>query len=151
MFVLSIFLSLFCWFVYWKFYFFALYKYLLTSQKRKVKQKKKLLQKASQNCLSIKAIFERNEPSTSSHTDRHSPDLENDSQISPEIIQLERTSNYDHHDNVRNENNRERIKSSKYRNVSFNGIPGKSQPKYIDFPKILSAKSSRSFISKCYN
>ena len=109
------------------------------------------MQKASQNCLSIKAIFERNEPSTSSHTDRHSPDLENDSQVSPEIIKLERTSNYDHHDNVRNENNRERIKSSKYRNVSFNGIAGKSQPKYIDFPKILSAKSSRSFISKCYN
>ena len=89
---------------------FALYKYLLISQNRKEKQKKKLLQKASQDCLSIKAIFERNEPSTSSHTDRHSPDLENDSQVSPEIIQLERTSNYDHHDNLRNENNRERSK-----------------------------------------
>ena len=31
-----------------------------------------MLQKASQNCLSIKTIFERNEPSASSHTDTHS-------------------------------------------------------------------------------
>ena len=50
----------------------------MPSQKRKEKQKQKLLQKASQNCVSIKAIFERNEPSTSSHTDTHSPSLQND-------------------------------------------------------------------------
>ena len=60
----------------------------MPSQKRKEKEKQKLLQKASQNCLSIKAIFERNEPTTSSHTIPHSPDLQNDLQVSPEIIQL---------------------------------------------------------------
>ena len=49
----------------------------MRSQKRKEKQKQKLLQKASQNCLSIKAIFERNEPYTTSHTDTHSLDLQN--------------------------------------------------------------------------
>ena len=43
-------------------------------RKKKKKQKQKLLQKASQNCLSIKAIFQRNEPSTSSHTNTNSPD-----------------------------------------------------------------------------
>ena len=53
----------------------------MASQKRKEKQKQKLLQKASQNCLSIKIIFERNEPSASSHTDTHSPDLRNDLQV----------------------------------------------------------------------
>ena len=45
----------------------------MPSQKRKEKQKQKLLQKAGTNCLLIKAIFERNEPSTSSHRDTHSP------------------------------------------------------------------------------
>ena len=34
-------------------------------QKLKEKQKQKLLQKASPNYLSVKAIFERNEPSSS--------------------------------------------------------------------------------------
>ena len=63
-------------------------------------------------------------------------------QVSPEIIQSEETSNYDHHDNAPNENNRERIKSSKYPNASFNGVPEKNQPKYIDFPKNLIGKSS---------
>ena len=87
----------------------------------------------SQNCLSIKAIFERNETSTSSHTDTYSPDLQNDLQVSPEIIQPKETFNYDHRDNEPNENNREGIKNSKYPNVSFNGIPEKNQPKYIDF------------------
>ena len=72
----------------------------IPSQNRKTKEKQKLLQKASQNCLSIKAIFERNEPTTSSHTITHSPDLQNDLQVSPEIIQPEKTFNYDHHDNV---------------------------------------------------
>ena len=38
----------------------------MPSQKRKERQKQKMLQKASQNCLSVEAIFERNEPSTSS-------------------------------------------------------------------------------------
>ena len=95
------------------------------------------IQKASQNCLSIKAIFERNEPTTSSRTITHSPDLQNDLQVSPEIIQPEELPNYHHHDNVRNENNRERIKNSKYLNASFNGIPEKNKPKYIDFPKTL--------------
>ena len=52
--------------------------YHMSSQKRKEKQKQKLLQKASQNYLSIKAIFGRNEPSTSYHTGTHSPDLQND-------------------------------------------------------------------------
>ena len=117
----------------------------MPSQKRKEKQKQKLLQKASQNCLSIKAIFERNEPSASSHTDTHSPDLRNDSQVSPEIIQPEETSNYNHPDNVPNENNHEHRISSKYPNVSFNGIPQKNQPKYIDVPKTLFGKSSRPF------
>ena len=115
----------------------------MPSQKRKEKEKQKLLQKAkiqmpkSQNCLSIKAIFERNEPTTSFRMNTHSPDLENDLQVSPEI-----TSNYDNHDNVPNENNRQRIKNSKYANASFNGIPEKNQPKFIDFPKTLFGKSS---------
>ena len=109
----------------------------MPSQKRKEKEKQKLLQKASQNCLSIKAIFERNEPTTSFHMITHSPDLENDLQVSPEI-----TSNYYNHDNVPNENNRQRIKISKYANASFSGIPEKNQPKFIDFPKTLFGKSS---------
>ena len=92
----------------------------MPSQKRKEKQKQKLLQKASQNCLSIKTIFERNEPSTSSHTDTHSPDLRNDLQVSHEIIQPEETSYYDHPDNEPNENNREQIKNSKYPNDFLN-------------------------------
>ena len=49
-----------------------------------------------------------------------------------------------------NENNREHIKNSKYPNVSFNGIPEKNQPKYIEFPKTLFGKSSRSFSSEWY-
>ena len=80
----------------------------MPSQKRKKKEKQKLL-----HCLSIKAIFERNEPSTSSHAIAHSPDPQNDLQVSNEIIQTEKTSNYDHHDNVPNENNRERKKKFK--------------------------------------
>ena len=40
-----------------------------------------MLQKASQNYLSIKAIFERNKPTASSHTITHSPDLQNDLQV----------------------------------------------------------------------
>ena len=108
------------------------------------------MQKTSQNCLSIKAILDRNEPSTSSHTDTHSPDLQNDLQVSPEIIQPEETSNYDHLDNEPNEINREHIKNSKYPHVSFNGIPEKNQTKYLDFPKNLFGKFSRSFSSKWY-
>ena len=95
-------------------------------------------------------MFERNEPTTSSHTITHSRDLQNDLQVSPEIIQPEEISNYDHHDNVPNENNRERIKNSKYPNAFFNRIPEKNQPKYIDFPKTLFGKSNRSFSSKWY-
>ena len=68
-------------------------------QRHKEKQKQKLLQKASQNRLSIKAIFERSEPSTSSHMDTHSPDLQNDLKISPEIIQSKKTSNYNQPEN----------------------------------------------------
>ena len=92
------------------------------------REKQKLL-----HCLSTKAIFERKEPTTSSHTITHSLDLQNDLQVSPEIIQPEETSNYDHHDNVLNENNRERIKKSKYPNTSFNGMPEKNHPKYIAY------------------
>ena len=120
----------------------------MSSQKRKEKQKQKLLQKASQNHLSIKTIFERNEPSTSFHTDTRSADLQNNLQVSLETIQPEKASNYDHPDNVLNENNRKHIKNSKYSNVSFNRIPQKNQPKYRDFPKSLFGKSSRSFSSK---
>ena len=118
----------------------------IPSQNRKTKEKQKLLQKASQNCLSIKAIFERNEPATSSHTITHSPYLQNDLQVSPEIIQPEETPNYDHHDNIPNENNRQRIKNSKYLNASFNGIPENNQPKYVYFPKTLFGKSSQSLV-----
>ena len=85
-------------------------------------------------------MFERNEPTTSSHTITHSRDLQNDLQVSPEIIQPEEISNYDHHDNVPNENKNN--ESLKYPNASFNGISEKNQPKYIDFPKILFGKSS---------
>ena len=60
----------------------------MPSQKRKEKQKQKLLQKASQNCFSVKAIFERDEPSSSSHTDIHSPDLQNDLQVSLKLSNL---------------------------------------------------------------
>ena len=49
-----------------------------------------------------------------------------------------------------NENNREHIKKSKCPSVSFNEIPEKNQPKYVDFPKTLFRKSSRSFSSKWY-
>ena len=87
--------------------------------------------------VKIKAIFERNEPTAKSHTITHSPDLQNDLQASPEIIQPEETTNYYHHDNVPNENNREHIKNSKYLNASFIGIPEKNQPKYIDFQKLF--------------
>ena len=65
----------------------------MSSQESKEKQKLKLLQKASQDCLPINAIFERNEPSTSSYTDTYSPDFQNDLQVSPEIIPLEETYN----------------------------------------------------------
>ena len=65
----------------------------MRSQERKEKQKETLLRKASQNCLPIKAIFEGNKPSTSSHMDTHSPDLQNDLQVSLEIIQPQEMSN----------------------------------------------------------
>ena len=93
-----------------KFIFLLFIPLNMSSQKHKGKQKQKLLQKASRNYLSIKAIFERNEPSTSSHTDTHSLDLQSDWQVSPEIIQPEETSNHNHPNNVPNENNHEYIK-----------------------------------------
>ena len=65
----------------------------MASQRHKEKQKKKLLQKASQNFLSAKAIFERNEPSTIYYKDFHSLDLQNDLQILPETIQPKERSN----------------------------------------------------------
>ena len=49
--------------------------------------------------------------------DTQSADLQNHLQFSPEIIQTEETYSQDHPDNVPNENNREHIKSSKYRNA----------------------------------
>ena len=82
--------------------------------------------------------------------DTHSSDLQNDLQVSNEIIQPEETSHYDHPDNKPNENNHEHIKNSKYPNASFNGIPEKNQPKYIDFPKTVFGKSTTSFSSKWY-
>ena len=82
--------------------FFLLY--ISTSQypiaKTKRKAETKTLQKASQNCLLVKNVFERNEPSTSCHTDTQSADLQNDAQHSSEFIQLEETSNYNYPDNV---------------------------------------------------
>ena len=71
----------------------------------------------SQNCLSVKIVFERNEPSTSFPTNTCSVDLRNDLQVSSEIIQPEETSNYDHPDNLPNENNREHIKIQNIRMV----------------------------------
>ena len=65
----------------------------MASQRHKEKQEKKLLQKASQNFLSAKAIFERNEPSTIYYKDFHSLDLQNDLQILPETIQPKERSN----------------------------------------------------------
>ena len=65
----------------------------MASQRHKEKQKKKLLQKASQNFLSAKAIFERIEPSTIYYKDFHSLDLQNDLQILPETIQPKERSN----------------------------------------------------------
>ena len=118
----------------------------MPSQERKEEQQK-LLQKESQNCLSIKISFDRNEPSTNSHTNTHSLDLQNDLLVSPEIIQPEETSNYNHPDSVPNENNGEHIKNSKYPNFSFNVIPEKNQLKYTNFPKTILGKSSQSFSS----
>ena len=118
-------------------------------QKRKKKAETETVIK-SKSKLSIKTIFERNKPSTSSHADTHSPDLRNDLQVSHEIIQHEETSNYDHPDNEPNENNREYIKNSKYLNASFNGIQEKNHPKYTDFPKALFGKSSQFFSLKLY-
>ena len=119
-------------------------------EKRKEKQKQKLLQEASQNCLSVKSIFERKEPSTTFHVDTDSPDLQNDLWVSHEFTQPEETSNYNHPDNEPNKNNREHIKNSKYPNGSLNRIPEKNQPKYIDFPNTLFGKSSQSFSLKWY-
>ena len=82
------------------FFCFILVPLNIPSQKQKEKQKQKLLQKASQNCLLVKNVFERNEPSTSCHTDTQSADLQNDAQHSSEFIQLEETSNYNYPDNV---------------------------------------------------
>ena len=83
-----------------KFFCFILVPLNIPSQKQKEKQKQKLLQKASQNCPSVKNVFERNEPSTSCHTDTQSADLQNDAQHSSEFIQLEETCNYNYPDNV---------------------------------------------------
>ena len=121
----------------------------MTLQKRKEKEKQKLLQKDS-FCQSIKLFLrEMNQllvliwsPTQLIYKMIY--------RFYHEIIQPEETFNYDQHDNVPNENNRERIKNSKYPNASFNGIPEKNQPKYIDFPKTLFGKSSRSFSSKWY-
>ena len=67
-----------------------------------------------------------------------------------EIIQPEEKSNYDHPNNVLNENNREHIKNSKHPNIFFNGISEKNQPKYIDFLKIPFEKSRQFLSSKLY-
>ena len=75
---------------------------------QKCKEKEKQTVTKSKSKLSV---FERNEPSTSSHMITHSPDLQNDLKDSPEIIQLEETSNYNHHGNIPNENNGECIKN----------------------------------------
>ena len=75
---------------------------------QKCKEKEKQTVTKSKSKLSV---FERNEPSTSSHMITHSPDLQNDLKDSPEIIQPEETSNYNHHGNITNENNGECIKN----------------------------------------
>ena len=46
-------------------------------------------------------------------------DLQNDLQVSREIIQPEETSNYDHPDNEPTKNNRAHIKNSKYSKYMF--------------------------------
>ena len=74
--------------------------------------------------------------------DTHSPDLQNDLQVSHEIIQPEEISIYDNPYNEPNENNSEHIKNSKCPNASFNRTPEKNRPKYIGFPKTLFGKSS---------
>ena len=114
----------------------------MTSQKRKEKQKLTLLQKAIQNCLST------NEPPTNSHSLTHSFDLQMIYRFHQKLSNLKKHPTTITNDNVPNKNNRERIKTSKYFNGSFNGILEKNQPKYIDFPKILFGKSSRSFSLK---
>ena len=48
--------------------------------------------------------------------DTRSAYLQNDIQVSSEIIQPKKTSNYDYRDNIPNENNCEHIKNSKYPN-----------------------------------
>ena len=91
----------------------------MLSQKRKKKTETKTATKSESDCLWIKTIFEKNEPSTNTQ----SADLQKDLRVSLEIIQSEETSNYYHPDNVPNENN------SEYSNVPFNGIPEKNQSK----------------------
>ena len=103
------------------FFYFILVPLNMPSEKGKEK-KQKLLQEASQNCLLVKSVFERNEPSTTFHADTDSPDLRNDLWVSHEFTQPEETSNYDHPDNEPYKNNREHIKNSKYLNDSLNGI-----------------------------
>ena len=121
----------------------------MTLQKRKEKEKQKLLQKDS-FCLSIKLFLrEMNQLLVLIWSPTHLI-YKMIYRFYHEIIKPEETFNYDQHDNVPNENNRERIKNSKYPSASFNGIPEKNQPKYIDFPKTLFGKSSRSFSSKWY-
>ena len=88
--------------------------------KTKRKSETKTATKSESNCLWIKTIFEKNEPSTSPHTNTQSA---KSTVISLEIIQSEETSNYYHPNNLPNENN------SGYPNVSFNGIPEKNWPK----------------------
>ena len=50
-------------------------KGLICHCKNEKKSGNRNLRRASENFLPIKTIFERNEPSTSSHTDTQSPDL----------------------------------------------------------------------------
>ena len=77
----------------------------MPSEERKGKEKQKLLQKSSQNYLSNKVIFQRNEPPTNFHKDTYSLDLQNNLQVSLEVIQPEETSNYEQPVNGPNENN----------------------------------------------
>ena len=122
----------------------------MPSQKHKKKQKQKLLQNTKQNCLSIKTIFERNEPSTSSHTDTHYCIYKMIYRFYMKLFNPKK-----HTATITLITNQMKIivstfKIQNIRILLLTESQRKNRPKYIDFPKTLFGKFSRSFSSKRY-
>ena len=122
----------------------------MPSQKHTKKQKQKLLQNTKQNCLSIKTIFERNEPSTSSHTDTHYCIYKMIYRFHMKLFNPKK-----HTATITLITNQMKIivstfKIQNIRILLLTESQRKNRPKYIDFPKTLFGKFSRSFSSKRY-